>query len=92
MATRPCDMQTHSLPNNGPRVCTVSARCRSLDADVRALERLALRVAKSTRAYLHCESQKGLMSVWWAPVGAAGMWVVAALMRGRIVHKVGKDH
>ena len=57
---------------------------RSIVHDVQALERIARVLARKVHGKLQCEGATTLMSIWWAPVGAAFSWPVAAWVRARL--------
>lgn len=58
--------------------------CRSMEHDTQALERLAVKIARTLKSKMDCEGPPGLSSVWWAPVVALSLWPVARWLRSKI--------
>ena len=74
-------------PHEGHLIITDSTRLlprRSIVHDVQALERIARVLARKVHGKLQCEGATTLMSIWWAPVGAAFSWPVAVWVRARL--------
>ncbi len=57
---------------------------RSLQHDVKALERQARRVNKNLQMTLTCKGVTSLWALWWAPVGSLALWPLAVYIRRRV--------
>ncbi len=73
---------------SGQLITTLArVRCRSIEHDLRQLDKLAFKVARTTHTTLDCHTGPRLKSYWWAPLAAVGLWPAAWFLRGRLYRK-----